>query len=101
MLHYIMSNPFEKKQMCDLSNPVYCLGCSHSYNEKPDDFSSHYEDEYCRYLGYCGEKCWDNLPEDLRRDMASYAYMNGDKVKRNHKFFMENIKGYSKPLTKN
>mgnify|MGYP003676464530 FL=1 len=95
-----MSNPFNTQRNYGkrhLQNPVYCLACNCKYSEKPEDLYSNKMQDYCRYLGYCKEKCWDNLPEDLKIDMTSYAYTHGAKVKTNHKFFMENIKGYNTP----
>jgi|TARA_R110002020_G_scaffold91024_3_gene221322 hypothetical protein len=95
-----MSNPFKTERKYgkrNLQNPCYCLGCNCKYNEKPNDLYSDDIKDYCRYLGYCKEECWDKLPEDLQIDMTAYAYNNGAKVKSNHKFFMENIKGFDKP----
>tara|TARA_R110000765_G_scaffold21_2_gene48 strand:+ start:962 stop:1258 length:297 start_codon:yes stop_codon:yes gene_type:complete len=90
-------NPFNTKRTYGkniLQNPVYCLGCNHSYTEKPNDINSKDLGDYCRYLGYCDIKCWDKIPHDLQLEMTAYAYTNGAKVKSNHKFFMENIKGF-------
>ena len=88
-----MSNPFIKK--ASLKNPFYCLSCNHKYQERSGDINSNDMEDYCRFLGYCGIKCWDKLPHDLQLDMTAYAYRNGSKVKSNHKFFMENVKGFS------
>lgn len=79
-----------------LNNPYYCLSCNKQYEERPNDMSSSNHDEYIRYLGYCGEKCVDKLPDSLFREMCVFAVENGDKVKRQHKFFLENIKEYPK-----
>jgi len=92
-----MSNPFNTKRQYGkryLQNPVYCLSCNCKYTEEPKDIDSNDMKDYCKYLGYCKIKCWDKLPEDLQIDMTAYAYTHGAKVKTNHKFFMENIKGF-------
>ena len=94
----MMNNPFLSKARRYgenvLHNPVYCLKCNKKYTEKPNDINSLQMDQYCRYLGYCHENCFDKVSPDLQHDMTSYAYTDGCKVKLNHKFFMENVKGY-------
>ena len=90
-----MSNPFLNKRNYGknvLQNPVYCLGCNCKYNEKLNDIDSNEMENYCRYLGFCNEACWDKVPDDLKNNLTSYTYTNGAKVKSNHKFFMENIR---------
>ena len=89
-----MSNPFVNNNI--LQNPVYCLACNCKYTEQQGDINGDDMEEYCRYLGFCDIKCWDKIPNDLQHDLTSYTYTNGCKVKSNHKFFCENIAGFSK-----
>ena len=78
-----------------LNNRYYCLTCNKSYQERPTDIESSLCNEYCRYLGYCSEECIDKQSPYVFNHIVAHTYCNGDKVKRTHKYYMENIKGFN------
>jgi len=88
-----MSNPFAVNNN-RLQNPFYCLNCNHSYKELPDDIKSNDLNLYSRYLGFCHQECFNSLSESLQKEHLEYAYTNGDKIKRQHKWFIKNIPKY-------
>lgn len=82
----------EKIQIPD--NPYNCLLCNKEYNEQNNDINSGYIDEYCRYLGFCTEKCWDELSDIEKHDIADVAFLEGSTHKHEHKFYLKHLKGY-------
>jgi len=82
----------EKKEVPD--NPYYCLGCNKEYIENNNDINSSFIDEYCRYLGYCTEKCWNELEDHEKHEVAELALLHGSTHKCEHKFYLKNLKGY-------
>ena len=72
----------------------YCCDCNHRYEETPGDKASNDLKHYCKFLGYCGEKCFNKLTDSEQFELCHYAYLNGDKIKRNHKWYMTNIPNY-------
>ena len=97
MSHYKKPSPkkiyaTEKIELPD--NPYNCLRCNKEYNEKNNDMYSNDIAEYCRYLGYCGEKCWDKLTDYEQHETAEEAFLTGSTHKHEHKFYLKNVKGY-------
>lgn len=83
-----------KKPKVKIDNPYYCIGCNHSYTERAKDIGSPYIEDYCRYLGYCGIKCWDKLDDEEKHEISEIALFKGSTHKVRHKFYLKNIKGY-------
>jgi rubredoxin len=86
-----------------INNPYYCLGCNHTYNEKEGDIDSNVMADYVRFLGYCGDGCFSDLPHDLQQNNMNFAYERGDILKRRHQFYHKNIpdfRRYNKPIKK-
>jgi hypothetical protein len=57
-------------------------------------------DEYCRFLGFCADKCFADLPIDMQQNNMNFAYERGDVLKRRHQFYHKNIpdfRKYNKP----
>lgn len=74
-----------------IDNPYYCINCNNTYNEKKGDVSSHLFRDYSRYLGFCGDECFDELPWDMQHNNITLAYEKGDILKRRHKFYHKNL----------
>jgi|TARA_R110000744_G_scaffold159998_3_gene276196 hypothetical protein len=69
----------------------YCCFCNKKYTEKPTDKGSEYYKNYCKFLGYCKKDCWDKNSKSEKWELSHYAYLNGDIIKRHHKWYMDNI----------
>ena len=81
----------DKKSIIDL---WYCCKCDKQYNEKSNDIKSSNIEDYCRFLGYCEKDCWDKLPPEFQIFENHIARKKGDIVKRNHKWYLENVPNY-------
>jgi len=79
-----------------IDNPYYCINCNNTYNEKKDDINSTQMADYVRFLGFCGDDCFTELPHDLQQNNMNLAYEKGDILKRRHKFYHKEIPGFRK-----
>jgi hypothetical protein len=60
-----------------------CRVCDDKYETQTKvDVKSRDELKYCRYLGFCGDKCWDTLTEHDKTAEYIFAYIEGDTRKR-------------------
>ena len=79
-----------------IDNPYICIFCNHKYNEKIEDRGSTKMDEYCRFLGFCKDTCFNKLSKDLQLNNMNFAYEKGDLLKRRHKFYHTELPEFRK-----
>jgi hypothetical protein len=63
-----------------------CIGCDKQYVEKSTDRYSNYMEDYVRYVGHCGIKCWDKKDLlDRNRIMATAYFYDPRELKEKYK----------------
>jgi hypothetical protein len=82
------------KKVKKLENPFNCIRCNKIYKEKELDIASPYLEDYCRFLGFCHIKCFDELSDEEQHEIAEIALFEGSTRKHRHKFYLKNIMGY-------
>ena len=73
-----------------------CLTCNKSYNSNTDkDSASEDLNDYSRYLGYCGVKCFDKLSKKGKNRAFLLGLFKGDELKLIHHIGKKYIPGYN------
>lgn len=57
-----------------------CMYCGHEYKNidlKNHNYAKKYtHDEYIKYIGFCGAKCWDKNTDDEKHNYKFNRYAN-------------------------
>tara|TARA_Y100001963_G_scaffold133342_1_gene192865 strand:- start:1112 stop:1372 length:261 start_codon:yes stop_codon:yes gene_type:complete len=73
----------------------FCLTCNHKYNSIIElDEGATDENDYCRYMGFCGSKCFNKLSSKQKNNAYYLSYIYGNREAKKHRAAMKYIPNY-------